>query len=238
MHPSRRALLALLVLAATAGLSACIAGVASGTGPTAVPSSTAAPSPSPQPTAEPVAAAITVSAEAIGLLDESGATIASFDNFTPTAEVVAGLSSHLGAPVDSPYSGGLEMPPGTSHDWGGLRIVDTDAPVSPPYYGDHWVIVTTADANGLPLGTAPGVGSPAGVRVGDPFTSLTIRDETFVETLDSAGGRPIAYGRVGLTPLPPGGEYGDAPSLGVTVVGYTDDDTIDRFIAPARNWGP
>jgi hypothetical protein len=37
---------------------------------------------------------------------------------------------------------------------------------------------------------------------------------------------------------PPGGEYGDAPNLGITIVGYTESDTVQRFIAPSRNWGP
>lgn len=232
---SRRALLALLTLATAASLSACTPTVPTSTTPATAATST--PATVPTPTVDPVAAAVTVSAESIDVLDTTGATIASYDYFEPTAEVVAGLNAHLGAAVDSPYSGGLEMPPGTSHDWGGLRLIDVDAPVDPPYVGDHWVIVTSAEANGLPLGTAPGVGAPSGIRVGDPLSSVTLRDEVFLEMLDSSGGRPIAYGRVGLIPLPPGGEYGDAPSLGVTVVGYTDDDTVDRFIAPARNWG-
>jgi hypothetical protein len=125
---TRRALFALVTLAATMTLSACIPGATAGTSPTAPPISSA-PSSEPTPTREPVAASVTVSAEAIAVLDETGATLASYDYFTPTAEVVAGLTAHLGAPVDSAYPGGLEMPPGTVHEWGGLSIVDTGAPV-------------------------------------------------------------------------------------------------------------
>ena len=172
------------------------------------------------------------------MLDATGAPIVSYDYFQPTADVVAGLSEHLGAPVDTPYAGGVESPPGVNHDWGGLRIVDNDAPVAAPYYGDHWVIVTGPDANGLPVGTPAGVGSDGGVHVGDALTGVTIGAEPAVSTLDSIDGRPLSYFRVGLLPLPPGGEYGDAPNLGITVVGYTDTDLVDRFIAPSRNWGP
>lgn len=207
--------------------------------PTASPTTSATTSPTPTPTPEvPVAASVSISAEAIAVLDADGATIVSFDYFQPTADVVAGLSEHLGAPVDSPYEGGLESPPGVNHDWGGLRLIDNDAPVSAPYYGDHWVIVAGPDANGLPVGTPAGVGSTGGVHVGDALSGVTIGAEPPVETLDSLEGRPLAYFRVGLFPLPPGGEYGDAPNLGVTVVGHTDTDTVDRFIAPSRNWGP
>jgi hypothetical protein len=172
------------------------------------------------------------------VLDTAGATVVSFDYFQPTADVVAGLSEHLGTPVDTPYTGGLESPPGVNHDWGGLRLIDNDAPVSAPYYGDHWIIVTGPDANGLPIGTPAGIGTTGGVHVGDALSAVTIGAEPAVNTLDSMGGRPLAYFRVGLLPLPPGGEYGDSPSLGITIVGYTDTDVVQRFIAPSRNWGP
>jgi hypothetical protein len=234
---TRNALAIVFMIAATTALTACIPGA----GPTASPSAsaTALAAPSPTPSADiPVAASVAISAEAIAVLDAAGAPIVNYDYFQPTAEVVAGLSEHLGAPVDSPYSGGLETPPGVSHDWGGLRLIDNDAPVSAPYYGDHWVIVTGPDANGIPVGTWAEVGTTGGVRVGDALSGVTIGAEPPVNTLDSLGGRPLAYFRVGLLPLPPGGEYGDAPNLGVTIVGYTDTDTVDRFIAPSRNWGP
>lgn len=226
-----------LILAVVTALTACIPGG----GPTASPSPSATGSapPSPTPTPDvPVAASVAVSAEAIAVLDAVGAPIVSFDYFQPTADVVAGLSEYLGAPVDTPYSGGMESPPGVNHDWGGLRLIDNDAPVSAPYYGDHWFIVTGPDANGLPVGTPAGVGATGGVRVGDPLSGVTIGAEPAVTTLDSLDGRPLAYFRVGLLPLPPGGEDGDAPNLGITIVGYTDTDTVQRFIAPSRNWGP
>ena len=233
----RSALFALAAVAATMTLSACVPGAAAGESPAPSASATSVPEPTPTPTPEPVAAAITVSAEAIAVLDEHGATLASFDYFTPTADVVGGLTAYLVAPVTGPYPCGLEMPPGTVHEWGGLVITDPDAPVAEPYYGDYWVTLTAGDANGLPVGTPAGVGSPAGVHVGDPFTSVTILDETVVEWTD-ADGRGKANTRIGLIPLPPGYGYGDEPSLGVTVVGVTDDDAVTSLIAPGRNWGP
>lgn len=232
---NRNALTIIAMVVAAAALSACVPGGGPSTAPTASPTAAATSSPTPE---VPAAASVAISAEAIAVLDADGAMIVSFDYFQPTADVVAGLSEHLGAPVDSPYEGGLESPPGVNHDWGGLRLIDNDAPVSAPYYGDHWVIVTGPDANGLPVGTPAGVGSTGGVHVGDALSGVTIGAEPPVETTDSLEGRPLAYFRVGLLPLPPGGEYGDAPNLGITVVGHTDTDTVDRFIAPSRNWGP
>ena len=234
----RRALLALAAVAATMTLSACVPGPSSaGTSPAPTATATSIPEPTPTPAPEPVAASITVSAEAIAVLDENGATIVSFDYFTPTADVVAGLSVHLGAPVSSPHPGGLEMSPGTVHEWGGLSITDPEEPeAAAPYSVDHWVNVTTPDANGLPVSTPAGIGSPSGVRVGDPFTSVSILEESVVEWTD-ADGRPKANARVGLVPLPPGGEYGDAPSFGITVVGATDDDEVTYLVAPSANWG-
>ena len=110
----RRALLALAAVAATMTLSACVPGASAGASP--APSASATSVPEPTPTPEPVAAAVTVSAQAIAVLDEHGATLASYDYFTPTADVVGGLTAYLGAPVTGPYPGGLEMPPGTVHE--------------------------------------------------------------------------------------------------------------------------
>lgn len=231
-----RAVAALVALSVTTVLAACTPNADAGPSPT--PSSSNVGSSSPTPSPEPVAASVTISADSIAVLDDEGGTLASFDYFQPAAEVVSGLGEFLGASVDSPYPGGTEMPPGTNHEWGGLRLVDTDAPVAAPYYGDFWVIVTTADANGLPIGTPPGVGASDGVHVGDAVSSVTIGAEPGYTSADSTNGRPFTNFRIGLIALPPGGEYGDDPSLGVTVVGYTDTDTVDRLIAPARNWGP
>jgi hypothetical protein len=226
------------MIAAAGTLTACIPGARPATAPSPNAVSSAVPTPTTRAPDVPVAASIAISAEAIAVLDANGTPIVSFDYFQPTADVVAGLSEHLGAPVDTPYTGGLESPPGVNHDWGGLRLIDNDAPVSAPYYGDHWFLVTGPDANGLPVGTTAGIGTTGGVHVGDPLSAVTIGAEPPVNTLDSSDGRPLTYFRVGLLPLPPGGEYGDAPNLGVTIVGYTDTDTVQRFIAPSRNWGP
>lgn len=234
--PLGRVLLAVVALAATTALSACVPATGASSSPPPSESQVATPDPTPEP--DPVVASVVnVSADAITVLDAGGGVLASFDYFQPGDDVVAALDRHLGASLESPYPGGTEQPPGVQHDWGGLRLVDPDAPVLAPYYPEYWVIVTTGDANGVPVTTAPGVGSPGGIRVGEPFTGVTLHDEPVVDSSTSAE-RPTASVRVGLVPLPPGGEYGDAPSVGVMVVGYTDDDVIDRFIAPSRNWGP
>ncbi|MFE6254267.1 hypothetical protein [Agromyces sp. NPDC057865] len=112
----RRALFALAAVAATMTLSACVPGAAAGASPTPSASETSAPDPTPTHTPEEVAASVTISAEAIAVLDEGGTTLARYDYFTPSADVVAGLSVFLGAPVSSPHPGGGESAPGTIYE--------------------------------------------------------------------------------------------------------------------------
>ena len=84
------------------------------------------------------------------MLDADGATLASFDYFQPTTEVVAGLTEYLGAPVDRPNPGGIESPPGVDHEWGGLRLFDSDTPGTPPENPNHYgVMVLSYDDSGV-----------------------------------------------------------------------------------------
>jgi hypothetical protein len=227
---------AALAAAALAALAACA--------PAAPAASSAPASPSVQPSAPtespaPVAASVAISTEHISVLDAAGAPLASFDYFQPTAEVVAGLSVYLGAPVDSPNPGGIETPPGTDHVWGGLRLFDTetDPPGIPEENPNHYVFVTEPTAGSLPISTAPGVGSADGVRVGDPASLMTIGVETGSAYTDPSTGEEIVLSRLDVVPLTTRPELSEERNFAVAVISRGDDGLIERMIAPSANFG-
>lgn len=184
-----------------------------------------------------MAASVAISAEAISVLDATGAPIVTFDYFQPTTEVVAGLSEHLGAPVDTPNPGGIESPPGIDHVWGDLRLYDTDTPGAAPEDPNHYVFVEGTSAGPMPVATAAGVGSAAGVRVGDPAASLTIGSVHASTHTDPATGRTTDVYRIGIIPLPPRADSPIEHNLGVMVVTYSDTAVIERLVAPSANYG-
>ena len=232
----RSTLTVVIALAAVTALSACVGG----TGPTAStpPATSAAPSSAPPTPQAPAAASVAITAETISVLAADGSVLESFDYFQPTTEVVAGLTSYLGAPVDSPNPGGMESSPGVDHQWGGLRLYDTDSPGTPPEIPNHSVFVTSPTAGPLPIGTAPGVGAVGGLRVGDPGTSVTIGVEAAGEYTDPTTGRTTVLSRVGLFELPPHPAAPTDPrNFAVLVQSYTDTGLIERLIAPSANFG-
>jgi hypothetical protein len=231
----RGALTVLLTLCVATALAACTPGAAPT--PSASPSaSSPAPTP-PEPTPEPVAASVAISAEAITVLDADGGALATFDYFQPTAEVVTGLSEHLGAPVDSPNPGGIETPPGIDHVWGGLRLFDTDPAGAAPENPNHYVFVSGPDAGALPIATDAGIGSAAGARVGDPATSLTIGTEAGSAFTDPTTGRTSQVTRIGIVELPPRADAPGSRNFAVMVVSYNDTGLIERMVAPSANFG-
>ena len=68
---------------------------------------------------------------------DDGTELARFDYFQPTGEVIAGLSSYLGAPEDTCTRAAGRARPTTFHDWGGLRLADTVPAGSRPYDPEH-----------------------------------------------------------------------------------------------------
>jgi hypothetical protein len=230
----RNALAIVVMLAAAITLTACIPDAGPSASPS--PSTTDAPTPTPTPEA-PVAASVAISAEAIAVLDADGATIVSFDYFQPTAEVVAGLTEHLGAPVDTPNPGAIEAPPGVDHVWGDLRLYDTDPPGAAPWDPNHYVFVEGTSAGPVPITTAAGVGSATGVRVGDPITSMTVGVELGGSSTDPATGVTTQVHRIGIVPLPPRDDSPIEHNLGVMAVSHSDTAQIDRLVAPSANYG-
>lgn len=230
----RRAAALVLSLAAIGVFAACSAGP---TAATSSPPVTSAPPTTPAPEPEPVAASVAISAEAITVLDADGATLASFDYFQPTTEVVAGLTAYLGAPVDSPNAGGMESPPGVDHEWGGLRLYDTDTPGTPPENPNHYVFVEGPMAGSLPVATAAGIGSATGVAIGDAPSELTIGVETTPPYTDPSTGRTVSVSRVGIVTLPPNPADSMERNFGVLVLSYDDTGVIERLSAPSANFG-
>jgi hypothetical protein len=232
----RNALAVIVALAATVALSACIGGA----GPTAStpPATGSAPTSAPPTTDTPTAASVVITAETISVLAADGTALESFDYFQPTDEVVAGLTSYLGAPVDTPNPGSMESSPGVDHQWGGLRLSDTDFPGTPPEIPNHLVFVTSPMAGPLPIGTAAGVGAVAGLHVGDPGSDVTLGAEAAGEYTDPTTGRTTVLARVGLFELPPHPAAPTEPrNFAVLVQSYTDTGLIERLIAPSANFG-
>lgn len=238
----RRIAASLLIAGSLALLTACVPEPVM---PTPRPTASAAASPTPAPTEEPVAAPaaaahverIVIGAEWITVIADDDTELARFDYFQPTAEVVAGLSRYLGTPVDTWFEGRTEAPPATYHDWGGLRLTDTVPPGEAPYDPEHWVRLTSNDANGVAI-TAVG-----GVAVGDPFASLeasAVSDEVSRWTSPETNQTSV-YFRFDLVELPPmpGTHHTDgwSPSFGVTVDGDDATGVIQSLTAPGANWG-
>lgn len=227
----RTAFSAALAVAVIAALAGCFPGAPSAS-PTPPATDGGAPSasPTPEPTPEPAAAAtITISTEHITVADATGTTLASYDYFQPTTEVVSGLSGYLGAPTDTSFGGGGDSPPATYHDWGGLRLVDTVTAAQPPHFPEHWVRVTGTDANGVSVRAVDGtvVGAPLDAVVGDatdytnPSTGLTSR-----------------WIRLDLVELPAAEWGGTEPlNFATAVSGSVDENRIDAIIAPSANFG-
>lgn len=238
MNPRRRRVsrATIIVLVAAAALTACTPGGGPSASPAPSPTGSAT-TPTPTPTPEvPAAASVTISAEAIAVLDADGTTIVSFDYFQPTADVVAGLTEHLGAPVDSPNAGSIETPPGVDHVWGDVRLYDTDTPGAAPEDPNHYVFVEGTSAGSVPVATAAGVGSATGVRVGDPAASLSGAVHASTNT-DPATGRTTDVYRIGIVALPPRADAPGDRNLGVMVVTYSDTAVIERLVAPSANFG-
>lgn len=208
-------------------LSACVSPSPS---PSPTPPPSAAPTTAPSPTPEPaVADRIVISTTTITVVDGDGATFAEFDYFQPTIEVVEGLSTYLGDPVDTPFAAHNDSPSATYHDWGGLRVVDTVPEGTAPYDPEHWISVTGADANGLHV-----VG-PGGVSVGSPLDSSGSSDVS--EFTNPETGRTYESHRLDIVDVQvPWSEAMDH-NLAVRLGGYLDTGLVEQITAPSPNFG-
>ncbi|GAA2465196.1 hypothetical protein [Agromyces soli] len=221
-----RTALAALVLSVFA---ACAATPTPTQPPTSSPSSKPTPSatPSATPSPEPAAAAVVVSAEHFQVVDADGGVLASYDYFQPTAEVVAGLTGYLGEPVDTEFEGHNDAPRATYHDWGGLRLVDTAMPASPPTISEHWVRITSTDANGLALRAFDGS------TVGGSIANVEGEISDYTNPNDGIAYRTVRIGIVPIETTPDGFEQ----NFAVAVHGEVAEDRILFIIAPSPNFG-
>ncbi|MFD6054387.1 hypothetical protein [Agromyces sp. NPDC060279] len=222
-----RTALAALILAAFA---ACAATPTPTQPPTSSPSSKPTPSATPTPSPEPPAAApaaIVVSAEHFQVVDADGGVLASYDYFQPTAEVVAGLTGYLGEPVDTEFEGHNDAPRATYHDWGGLRLVDTATTASPPTIPEHWVRLTSTDANGLALRAFDGS------TVGGSIANVEGEISDYTNPNDGIVYRTVRIGIVPIETTPDGFEQ----NFAVSVHGEVAEDKILFIIAPSPNFG-
>jgi hypothetical protein len=205
------------------------------TSPSPSPAATAPPSPSPAPVAAPDR--VVIDAEFIRVLADDGSELARFDYFQPTAEVIAGLDSYLGASEQTWFEGRGHAMPATYHDWGGLRLADTVPAGQRPYDPEHWVSVTSVDANGVTIM------APDDVVVGDavgPLIEADGTDEVHRWTSPETAVASVSF-RIDLVELPPmpGADPSDdwSPSFGVMVVGDETAGVVTRLAAPSANFG-
>ncbi|MBT2497476.1 hypothetical protein J7E25_00020 [Agromyces sp. ISL-38] len=242
----RRIAASLLVAGSLALLTACVPEpVVPTPRPTAsstpAPTATATPAPTEEPVAAPPAAAqverIVIGAEWITVIADDDTELARFDYFQPTAEVLAGLTQYLGTPVDTWFEGRGDAPAATYYDWGGLRLADTVPAGRAPYDPEHWVRLTSDDANGVVV-TAVG-----DVAVGDPFASLEASpesDEVYRWTSPETNQSSVSfrYDLVELPPMPGTEDAGDwSPSFGVRVYGDDATGAVRSLSAPGANFG-
>lgn len=204
-------------------------GVASPESP-APSTSTGAPSPSASvdPSASE-AATLVVHAERIEVLTTDGAVIEDADLLTETGEVLGVLEEAFGAePTPTTYGiQGLEGPPGTKYDWGGLAVYVTDEEYGPAF--DRIALEISAPAIG-----DVSVRTAAGLSVGSPVTDLDpgdlIWDEDGLLIFDV---EPVVIG----TAADFGYEGEPDAEFIWSVMAHSDGSTVTKLFSPRKNYG-
>ena len=181
---------------------------------------------SPAPAA---AASIVLSVTAIQIVDSAGALLGEHDYFEPTTDVVAVLTDAFATePTVSHYEGHADSPPGTSYDWGGFALQDSEWTAEAPYYSEFYVLLTARTVGGLMLSTSDGV------SVGDSFSDVTA---AHVDGVQSYAEGPLQLEWTELPKFPEGYGVDIVPALSVLVIDSEHNDVVSRIIAPAMNWG-
>jgi len=205
------------------------AGVAAPVSP-ATSDSTVAPSPSASvdPSA-PEASTLVVHAERIEILSADGAVMEAADLVTETEEVLGVLEEAFGAePTPTTYGiQGLEGPPGTKYDWGGLVVYVTDEEYGPAF--DRIALEISAPAIG-----DVSVRTAAGLSVGSPVTDLDrgdlIWDEDGLLIFDV---EPVVIG----TAADFGYEGEPDAEFIWSVMAHSDGSTVTKLFSPRKNYG-
>ena len=130
----------------------------------------------------------------------------------------------------------MESPP-LDHEWGGLAS-STRTPQAPrPRPRTTTSSSTPPKAGPLPIATADGIGSSAGVAVGEPPSNLTIGVETSPPFTDQSTGRTMTVSRIGIVTLPPNPANSMPRNIGVMALSYDDSGVIEHLSAPSANFG-
>jgi hypothetical protein len=231
-HTVARHLLALAAAASVAALAGCFpssAPDASNPPGTGSPSASA-PTPTPSPTDDARVSEILITAEVIELRSGDGAVVTTFDYFQPTAEVVEGLTEAFGAePKVEQYQGNHAA--GTRHSWEGFSLQEPDF-VEPPYYPEHWLLVTAESAHGVDVRTIDGI------AVGDPAPELEAAYPASSKRV-VAGDKPERLDiLVGAIPLPdPEETPGSDRTFSVFVSADDPAGAVTSIRAPSPNFG-
>ncbi len=174
---------------------------------------------------------VQITAERIELYNDESALVRSFDYFQPTEEVVAGLTEVFGtAPTAENYSGAHAA--GVRHAWDGFHLMEPNHD-EPPYWPNHWVLVTAPATHGVSVHTLDGIAvgdSAPELEAAYPDTSNRVKVYDKPERLDV---------RVGIVALPdPAGEPEAEKEFSVYVSADDPAATVTDFRAPAPNFGP
>lgn len=123
----------------------------SNSSPESVPSAESAPAAAPE-----VASDIFVRAVGLDVVDTDGDVLVSVSYYDSISQIVDGISDATGvAPVVEGYADGLhDQGPGTSYQWDGLTVLDSDRPAAIPETPEWSVSVTGPTAGELSVSTA------------------------------------------------------------------------------------
>ncbi|MET0590823.1 MAG: hypothetical protein ABWZ77_06570 [Naasia sp.] len=205
---------------------------------TASTPSVTAPSPS-ETAAAPVADRVHVTAEALTVSAADGTAIVSFHYRQLTAEVVAGLTAHLGEPEEGRFPAGNHNGEGASYLWESLLVTSQDRWAAMqddelPAGLSRWSVrVTGPTARGLAVDTIDGI------RVGDSTDAVMAANPGAGEAIVPGGGLPrvdIYIGSV-APPLPVETHVAEEPRWRVWLMDEEPTDVIQEFFAPSLNYG-
>lgn len=212
---------------------------------TTPPSSTPSPAPIEEepftavPAPAPVPAVIEISTEGLAVLAADGSVLGAFDYFEEPTGAIAMLTEYLGEPAVTEVESRGDGFTGTWYDWEGLDLFDDASSPYPPYRAGFGVSVDSTSVAGLALRAAPGIGTPAGVAVGDAVADIAA-EESWSEFSQPESGRTGRSTRVGIgEPIPSTETSIDGPhNFGVRLSSFDDTGLVESFGAPSPNFGP
>jgi len=220
--------------------------------PAAISTPTATPSAAPSPTTtieqeeytavpapDPVPAVIEISSERVAVIADDGSEFAAYSYFEEPAPLIALLTEQLGEPVVTEVRPQWEGYSSTRYEWNGFVLSDGIHPPDPPHGPGFYVHATAATVGDLVVRTPPGVGTAAGVSVGDSTADI-VAEESWSEHPNPESGQARRSTRIGigepLPPLSPATSEFEA-NFGVWVTADAESGLVVELIAPMANFG-